>query len=78
MSPLTAKAVIRQAVEIQRRAAEPGESVWVVASAGAGKTRVLTDRALRLLMAGCRPERLLCLTFTNAAAAENTERHRKP
>ena len=74
MSTLTPAAMRRQAVEIQRRAAEPGDSVWVVASAGTGKTRVLTDRSLRLLMGGCRPERLLCLTFTNAAAAEMANR----
>ena len=41
------------------------------ASAGAGKTKILTDRVLRLLLAGVPPERILCLTFTKAAAAEN-------
>jgi len=45
--------------------------VWVGASAGSGKTSVLSDRVLRLLLVdGARPERLLCLTFTKAAAAE--------
>jgi ATP-dependent helicase/nuclease subunit A len=54
----------------QRRAADPTCSVWVTASAGTGKTRVLADRVLRLLLAGCEPRQLLCLTFTKAAAAE--------
>ena len=49
-------------------------NAWVSASAGAGKTRVLRDRVLRLLMAGVRPERILCLTFTKAAAAEMSRR----
>jgi len=62
---LTAEADLRQ-----RRAADPGASVWVAASAGTGKTKVLTDRVLTLLLAGALPRRLLCLTFTKAAAAE--------
>src|SRR5512146_1727774 len=74
MSLLTPEAVRRRAVEVQRRAAEPAHNVWVSASAGTGKTRVLTDRALRLLMTDCRPERLLALTFTKAAAAEMANR----
>ena len=54
----------------QRRAADPGSSVWVGASAGSGKTKVLADRVTRLLLDGVRPEKILCLTFTRAAAAE--------
>ena len=54
----------------QRRASDPAASVWVGASAGTGKTKVLTDRVLRLLLGGTAPERILCLTFTRAAAAE--------
>ncbi|MBU6508365.1 MAG: UvrD-helicase domain-containing protein, partial [Alphaproteobacteria bacterium] len=54
----------------QRLAADPAASVWVAASAGTGKTKVLTDRALALLLAGSEPARILCLTFTKAAAAE--------
>jgi ATP-dependent helicase/nuclease subunit A len=53
----------------QRRAADPRVSAWVSANAGAGKTKVLTDRVVRLLLAGAHPGRLLCLTFTKAAAA---------
>ena len=55
--------------EAQRRAADPRASAWVSANAGAGKTKVLTDRVVRLLLAGSPPGRILCLTFTKAAAA---------
>ena len=58
----------------QRRAARPDTSVWVAASAGTGKTKVLTDRVLSLLLAGTPPPRILCLTFTKAAAAEMATR----
>ncbi|WP_238258108.1 UvrD-helicase domain-containing protein, partial [Methylobacterium gnaphalii] len=56
-------------LEAQRRAADPRASAWVSANAGAGKTKVLTDRVLRLLLDGSPPGRVLCLTFTKAAAA---------
>jgi len=58
----------------QRTAARPDTSVWVTASAGSGKTKVLTDRVLALLLAGTPPQRILCLTFTKAAAAEMSNR----
>lgn len=51
-------------------AADPKVSAWVAASAGTGKTKVLTDRILNLMLHGFAPERILCLTFTKAAAAE--------
>ncbi len=55
----------------QRIASDPALSAWVGASAGSGKTKVLTDRVLRLLLQDDQPpNRLLCLTFTKAAAAE--------
>ncbi|HYL32664.1 MAG TPA: double-strand break repair helicase AddA [Stellaceae bacterium] len=54
----------------QRLAADTAASVWVAASAGTGKTKVLIDRVLALLLAGSEPARILCLTFTKAAAAE--------
>ncbi len=54
----------------QRRASDPAASAWVAASAGTGKTKVLTDRVLRLMLAGTAPEKVLCITFTKAAAAE--------
>lgn len=58
----------------QRRAADPHNSAWVAASAGTGKTKVLTDRVLRLLLAGSKPAEILCLTYTKAAAAEMANR----
>src|SRR3954468_9122252 len=61
-------------VRDQRRAADPCASAWVSANAGAGKTKVLTDRVIRLLLAGAPPGRILCLTFTKVAAAEMTNR----
>ena len=62
----------------QRAAANPAASIWVSANAGAGKTRVLIDRVTRLMLAGAAPARILCLTFTKAAAAEMANRlHRR-
>lgn len=58
----------------QARAADPESSVWVSASAGTGKTKVLTDRVLALMLDGTAPQRILCLTFTKAAAAEMANR----
>ncbi len=58
----------------QARAIKPGLSVWVSASAGSGKTKVLTERVLALLLTGTAPQRILCLTFTKAAAAEMSNR----
>jgi len=66
----TAVSVAGDVGQAQRRASNPRESVWVAASAGSGKTKVLADRVTRLLLDGVRPERILCLTFTRAAAAE--------
>ena len=59
---------------LQREAADPAASVWVAASAGTGKTKVLTDRVLSLMLGGSPPTRILCLTFTRAAAAEMANR----
>jgi ATP-dependent helicase/nuclease subunit A len=61
---------------LQNRASDPNKNVWVNASAGTGKTKVLTDRVLRLLLpdqtdnAGAAPYKILCLTYTKAAASE--------
>ena len=63
-----------RAARSQRIVSTPDLSAWVSASAGSGKTKVLTDRALRLMLAGAQPDRILCLTFTKAAAAEMTNR----
>ena len=71
---LGSTSVAAAALDLQQRASQPDLSVWVAASAGSGKTKVLTDRVLRLLISGARPERILCLTFTKAAAAEMATR----
>ena len=51
-------------------AADPRRSAWVSANAGTGKTYTLANRVTRLLLDGARPERILCLTYTKAAASE--------
>ena len=58
----------------QAAAADPHTSVWVNANAGTGKTYVLTLRVLRILLTGTPPERIVCLTYTKAAAAEMSKR----
>ncbi|MGD9670994.1 MAG: double-strand break repair helicase AddA [Hyphomicrobiaceae bacterium] len=68
------EAITEQTNRRQARAADPATSAWVSANAGTGKTHVLTRRVLRLLLAGTAPERILCLTYTKAAAAEMSTR----
>src|SRR5262249_62291585 len=58
----------------QARASDPEASAWVSANAGTGKTEVLVRRVLRLLVAGSKPESILCLTYTKTAAAEMQNR----
>src|SRR5690606_24636497 len=59
----------------QALAVDPADSVWLSASAGTGKTQVLSARVLRLLLRReVRPENILCLTFTKAGAAEMSAR----
>ncbi|MEZ5911151.1 MAG: double-strand break repair helicase AddA [Paracoccaceae bacterium] len=62
------------ASERQIIAANPLSSTWLSANAGSGKTRVLTDRVARLLLDGVDPQRILCLTYTKAAASEMQNR----
>lgn len=57
-------------VRDQFNASDPAASSWVAANAGSGKTHVLTQRVLRLLLTGVAPEAILCLTYTKAAASE--------
>ena len=59
----------------QRLAADPKDNVWLSASAGTGKTQVLSARVLRLLLReDVSPSQILCLTFTKAGAAEMANR----
>ncbi|MFP3544968.1 double-strand break repair helicase AddA [Rhizobium sp. SIMBA_035] len=58
----------------QAIASDPLRSAWVSANAGSGKTHVLTQRVIRLLLAGARPSAILCLTYTKAAASEMSNR----
>ncbi len=63
-----------EATRRQIDAAAPELSTWLSANAGSGKTRVLTDRVARLLLRGANPQRILCLTYTKAAAGEMQNR----
>ena len=58
----------------QKLASDPTSSVFVSANAGSGKTYVLVNRVIRLLLDGVSPEKILCVTFTKAAAANMAER----
>jgi ATP-dependent helicase/nuclease subunit A len=66
--------LLHEADANQARASDPSASAWVSANAGTGKTAVLVKRVLRLLLAGSRPESILCLTYTKTAAAEMQNR----
>ena len=67
-------AVDERTKSLQATASDPMLSAWVAANAGSGKTYVLARRAIRLLLAGADPSKILCLTFTKAAAAEMSAR----
>ena len=58
-----------ETIRAQKKASDPSASVWVSANAGSGKTHVLTERVIRLLLEGTDPSKILCLTYTKAAAA---------
>ncbi len=58
----------------QARASDPAASTFVSANAGSGKTHVLVQRVIRLMLSGVPPEKILCITFTKAAAANMAER----
>lgn len=68
------RAVPPDTIDQQRRASDPDASAWVSANAGSGKTHVLAQRVVRLLLRGVPPARILCLTFTKAAAANMSMR----
>jgi ATP-dependent helicase/nuclease subunit A len=63
-----------QTLKKQHAASDPAASVWVSANAGSGKTHVLAQRVIRLLLQGVAPSKILCLTFTKAAAANMAAR----
>ena len=67
---MTELSPIARANAAQLLASDPNVSAFVSASAGSGKTKLLTDRLLRLMLGGAEPGRIQCLTFTKAAAAE--------
>ena len=69
MNDITSRASYDQA-----RASDPTVSAWVSANAGSGKTHVLVNRVIRLMLTGTPPEKILCLTYTKAAAAEMSNR----
>src|ERR1700679_1946797 len=63
--------------EVRRRQAQASDarvSAWVAANAGSGKTHVLVQRVINLLLNGVEPEKILCITFTKAAAANMAKR----
>src|SRR5580698_2378887 len=60
--------------QLQREVADPDVSAWVAANAGSGKTHVLAQRVINLLLKGVEPEKILCITFTKAAAANMAKR----
>src|SRR5690606_17308908 len=62
------------AAEGQAQAALPDHAAWVEANAGSGKTKVLIDRLARLLLRGVKPDSILCVTYTKAAASERQAR----
>ncbi len=66
--------ILARVEQRQRSASDPAASAWVSANAGSGKTHVLAQRVLRLLIAGAAPSGLLCLTFTKTAAANMAAR----
>src|SRR3972149_5873306 len=72
---MNAPRIIPDAVRAQQIAAsDPDTSAWVAANAGSGKTHVLAQRVVRLLLDGVDPAKILCITFTKAAAANMANR----
>ncbi|VEJ44623.1 double-strand break repair helicase AddA [Bartonella vinsonii] len=66
---MTPFSIPEAALDAQATATHPQKNVWVSANAGSGKTHVLSERVIRLLLNGTPPARILCLTYTRAAAA---------
>ena len=75
MSAAAVPRTIPEAVlRLQVEASDPAVSAWVAANAGSGKTHVLAQRVIRLLLDGVEPAKILCITFTKAAAANMANR----
>src|SRR5262245_14297957 len=70
----TIRAIPEDLRRLQVEASDPAVSAWVTANAGSGKTHVLAQRVIRLLLEGVDPARILCITFTKAAAANMANR----
>ena len=68
------RAVPAPTLAAQATASDPRNSAWVSANAGSGKTHVLSQRVIRLLLGNTDPARILCLTYTRAAAANMANR----
>ena len=71
---MTARVIPEDVSRRQIEASDPAVSAWVAANAGSGKTHVLAQRVIRLLLDGVAPEKILCITFTKAAAANMAKR----
>jgi ATP-dependent helicase/nuclease subunit A len=71
---MTVVDLLSTARDPQEEAADPTLSVFVTANAGSGKTKTLIDRVARLLLAKAKPETILCVTYTKAAASEMQRR----
>src|SRR3979490_1255726 len=75
MNAMTAPRIIPEAVlRLAIAASDPATSAWVAANAGSGKTHVLAQRVINLLLRGVDPAKILCITFTKAAAANMANR----
>src|SRR6266540_4362404 len=71
---MNARIIPETVLRLQIEASNPAVSAWVAANAGSGKTHVLAQRVIRLLLGGVEPEKILCITFTKAAAANMAKR----
>src|SRR6266545_4729249 len=71
---MNARIIPETVLRLQIEASNPAVSAWVAANAGSGKTHVLAQRVIRLLLGGVEPEKILCITFTKAAAANMADR----
>ena len=76
---MTAARIIPDSVtRRQAEASDPSAAAFVAANAGSGKTHVLAQRVIRLLLdggiGGVDPAKILCITFTKAAAANMAAR----